>query len=56
MSTPPRQLSEKDRWLAERHAAGRERDALFSTISGEPVEPLYTEEARGCTRPAHASG
>src|SRR4051794_16700847 len=44
MATRPRQLSDKDRWLAERHAAGDERDALFTTISGEPVEPLYTEE------------
>jgi methylmalonyl-CoA mutase N-terminal domain/subunit len=34
----------KDRWLAERYAATPERDALFSTMSGEPVEPLYTEE------------
>jgi methylmalonyl-CoA mutase, N-terminal domain len=32
-----------ERW--EREAFGRapERDALFSTISGEPVKPLYTE-------------
>ena len=30
MATPPREFLE--------------RDALFSTISGEPVEPLYTEE------------
>ncbi|MGH2743990.1 MAG: acyl-CoA mutase large subunit family protein, partial [Thermoleophilaceae bacterium] len=44
MATPPRQLTDKDRWLAERHAAGEERDALFATISGQPVEPLYTEE------------
>jgi len=43
MATPPGQLSDKDRGLAER-AAGEERDALFATISGEPVEPLYTEE------------
>jgi methylmalonyl-CoA mutase N-terminal domain/subunit len=44
MATPPRQLSEKDRWPTERRAAGGERDALFTTISGEPVEPVYTEE------------
>jgi len=34
----------KDRWRAERYAAKPERDALFTTISGQPVEPLYTEE------------
>ncbi|MDQ3588458.1 MAG: methylmalonyl-CoA mutase family protein [Actinomycetota bacterium] len=38
------QLKGKDRWLTERFAASSERDALFTTISGEPVEPLYTEE------------
>jgi methylmalonyl-CoA mutase, N-terminal domain len=27
----------------ERYAATPERDALFTTLSGEPVEPLYTE-------------
>ncbi len=44
MATPPRELTEKDRWFAERYAAVPERDALFETISGEPVAPLYTEE------------
>ncbi len=38
------QLTGKDRWRAERYAANPEREALFTTISGEPVEPLYTEE------------
>ncbi len=27
----------------ERYAATPERDALFTTLSGEPVEPLYTD-------------
>ena len=44
MATPPRELTGKDRWLAERYASTPEREALFETISGEPVEPLYTEE------------
>ncbi|CAN5514964.1 methylmalonyl-CoA mutase family protein [soil metagenome] len=59
MATPPRALTETEkesdsrdpasvpnpsRWLAERYAVGAERDALFSTISGERVEPLYTEQ------------
>jgi methylmalonyl-CoA mutase N-terminal domain/subunit len=44
-TTPPRESATgKQRWLEERYAAGSERDALFSTISGEPVAPLYTEE------------
>ena len=38
------QLTGKDRWRTERYAANPEREALFTTISGEPVEPLYTEE------------
>ncbi len=38
------QLTGKERWRAERYAANPEREALFTTISGEPVEPLYTEE------------
>ncbi len=38
------QLTGKDRWRAERYAVNPERDALFTTISGEPVEPLYTED------------
>ena len=44
MATPPRELTDKDRWRAERYAANPEREALFETISGEPIEPLYTEE------------
>jgi methylmalonyl-CoA mutase N-terminal domain/subunit len=44
MATPPRELTEKERWRAERYAGTPERDSLFTTISGEPIEPLYTEE------------
>ena len=44
MATPPRELTEKNRWRAERYAATPEREALFETISGEPIEPLYTDE------------
>ncbi len=36
--------SAKDRWREERYGQSPERDALFTTISGEPVEALYTEE------------
>jgi methylmalonyl-CoA mutase N-terminal domain/subunit len=45
------QLTGKGRWRAERYAPNperdapnSERDALFTTISGEPVQPLYTEQ------------
>ncbi|HZI90346.1 MAG TPA: methylmalonyl-CoA mutase family protein [Thermoleophilaceae bacterium] len=37
-------MPKSSRWRAERYAAKPEREALFETISGEPVEPLYTEE------------
>jgi methylmalonyl-CoA mutase, N-terminal domain len=44
MATEPRELSALERWERERFAAKPQRDALFTTISGEPVKPLYTEE------------
>ncbi|MBA3299981.1 MAG: methylmalonyl-CoA mutase family protein [Thermoleophilaceae bacterium] len=44
MSTSPAQPSGKDRSPAERRDAGEERDGLFTTISGEPVQALYTQE------------
>jgi methylmalonyl-CoA mutase, N-terminal domain len=42
MATRPK-VSDEERWERERFAATPERDAPFSTISGEPIEPLYTE-------------
>jgi methylmalonyl-CoA mutase N-terminal domain/subunit len=36
-------LNDPERWQRERFAATPERDAPFSTISGEPIRPLYTE-------------
>jgi methylmalonyl-CoA mutase, N-terminal domain len=42
MATRPR-MSEAERWERETFARTPERDAPFSTISGEPVKPLYTE-------------
>jgi methylmalonyl-CoA mutase N-terminal domain/subunit len=42
MTTRPR-LTEEERWERERFARLPERDAPFSTISGEPIKPLYTE-------------
>ena len=36
-------LTDAERWFREVYARTPERDALFSTLSGVPVEPLYTE-------------
>jgi methylmalonyl-CoA mutase, N-terminal domain len=36
-------VSDEERWEREKFALTPERDAPFSTISGEPVKPLYTE-------------
>ena len=40
-------MTDAERWYRERYSATAERDALFSTISGEPVEPLYTADDLG---------
>src|SRR5215216_6235539 len=37
-------MTDAERWFREKYARTPEREALFSTISGEPVEPLYTSE------------
>jgi len=42
MAVEPRPLTDAERWYRERFARMPERDALFTTLSGEPVEPLYT--------------
>jgi methylmalonyl-CoA mutase N-terminal domain/subunit len=43
MAVEPRPLTDAERWYRERFSRSRERDALFTTLSGERVEPLYTE-------------
>jgi methylmalonyl-CoA mutase N-terminal domain/subunit len=43
MATEERALTDLERWYRERYAAAPERDATFTTLSGEPVRPLYTE-------------
>ncbi|MDX6643116.1 MAG: methylmalonyl-CoA mutase, N-terminal domain [Solirubrobacteraceae bacterium] len=43
MATEPRERTDVERWERERFAATPERDAPFSTLSGEPIKPLYTE-------------
>ncbi|MDQ6818316.1 MAG: methylmalonyl-CoA mutase family protein [Actinomycetota bacterium] len=43
MATRPR-TGDSERWQRETFGRAPERDAPFSTISGEPVAPLYTDE------------
>jgi methylmalonyl-CoA mutase N-terminal domain/subunit len=47
MATAPRAMTDAERWYRERYSATPERDALFTTLSGEPVEPLYTADDVG---------
>ncbi|HEV3478045.1 MAG TPA: methylmalonyl-CoA mutase family protein [Gaiellaceae bacterium] len=47
MATAPRAMTDAERWYRERYSATPERDALFTTVSGEPVEPLYTADDLG---------
>ncbi|TML37515.1 MAG: methylmalonyl-CoA mutase [Actinobacteria bacterium] len=37
-------MTDAERWYRERYARTPERDALFTTVSGEPLEPLYTAD------------
>jgi methylmalonyl-CoA mutase N-terminal domain/subunit len=40
-------MTDAERWYRERFQRTPERDALFTTLSGEPVAPLYTAEDVG---------
>jgi methylmalonyl-CoA mutase N-terminal domain/subunit len=42
MATRPG-VTDVERWERERFRSAPERDAPFSTMSGEPIKPLYTE-------------
>jgi methylmalonyl-CoA mutase N-terminal domain/subunit len=44
MAAPPRTMTDAERWFRERYARAPERDALFTTVSGESIEPLYAPE------------
>jgi methylmalonyl-CoA mutase N-terminal domain/subunit len=44
MATEPRALTALERWERERLSSSRQRDGLFTTVSGEPVKPLYTDQ------------
>src|ERR687894_510530 len=47
MAAPARPVTDAERWFRERFARTPQREALFSTLSGEPVEPLYTPDDVG---------
>jgi methylmalonyl-CoA mutase N-terminal domain/subunit len=44
MATEPRQLTDRERWERERFGATPQRDAPFTTVSGQPIAPLYTDQ------------
>jgi methylmalonyl-CoA mutase, N-terminal domain len=41
MAVEPRAMTDAERWFRARYARTPEREALFTTLSGEPVAPLY---------------
>ena len=43
-------MTDAERWFRERFSRAPERDALFTTLSGEPVKPLYTPDDVGALR------
>ena len=47
MAVEPRAMTDAERWYRERFSRLPERDALFTTLSGEPVAPLYGPEDVG---------
>jgi methylmalonyl-CoA mutase, N-terminal domain len=44
MAIEPEARRRAHQWREEVHSASPERDAEFSTISGHPIEPLYTSD------------
>jgi methylmalonyl-CoA mutase N-terminal domain/subunit len=47
MATEERQWTDAERWFRERYSATPERAVPFTTLSGEPIRPLYTPEDVG---------
>jgi len=47
MATEERQWTDAERWYRELYSATPERRATFTTLSAEPVKPLYTPEDVG---------
>src|SRR4026207_1494549 len=50
MAIEPRAMTDAERWFRERFQRTPERDALFTTLSGEPVNPPYTPHDVGAFR------
>src|ERR671937_1864835 len=44
MAVEPEAIRRAQEWLEREYARQPERDALFETISGEEVKPLYTDQ------------
>src|SRR5213592_358166 len=44
MAVEPRAMTDAERWYRERYSRTPEREGLFTTVSGQPVDPLYTAE------------
>ena len=47
MAIEPRAVTDAERWFREVYARSPEREALFETLSGERLEPLYGPEDVG---------
>jgi methylmalonyl-CoA mutase N-terminal domain/subunit len=45
MAVSTRRMTDAERWYRERYSQLPERDAPFTTVSGEPIAPLYTSDA-----------
>src|SRR5687768_15782910 len=56
MAVEPESMRRAHEWLKEVYARQPERDGLFTTISGEPVKPLYTSEDLAETDPERDIG
>jgi methylmalonyl-CoA mutase, N-terminal domain len=56
MAVEPEAQRRAHEWLAEVYERVEEREALFETISGEPVKPLYTDEDRADSDPERDLG
>jgi methylmalonyl-CoA mutase, N-terminal domain len=56
MAVEPEARRRAHEWLSEVYERLEEREALFETISGQEVKPLYTEEDRAASDPERDLG
>jgi methylmalonyl-CoA mutase N-terminal domain/subunit len=56
MATEPRARGRAHEWLEDVYARHAERDALFETVSGHEIRPLYTEDDRADSDPERDLG